>query len=250
MRGVLARQVIASLCFAGTASAQTGMEWPIHSRTRPQPKVVDPGPSTLPVAPPRDAIVLFDGRDLSKWSDKEGNAAKWPVRDGYFETGVDAGDLVSRDSFGDVELHVEWASPTGETGRGQDRGNSGVYLMSLYEVQVLNSYQNETYPDGQAGAIYGQYPPLVNASRPPGEWQSFDITFRGPRFDSSGTLLRPATMTIMHNGVLVQDNVTLTGPTAHYQRPKYMKHPERLPLLLQDHSHPVRYRNIWLRELR
>jgi hypothetical protein len=126
---------------------------------------VDPGPGSLPVAPPRDAIVLFDGISLAKWSQKNGEAAKWVLRDGYFEVGVDAGDLVSRDSFGDVELHVEWAAPVEPNGSGQDRGNSGVYLMSKYELQVLDSYQNETYPDGQAGAIYGQYPPLVNASR-------------------------------------------------------------------------------------
>ena len=250
MRGALVRQLFASLCIANLANAQAVTDWPIHSRTRPQPKVVDPGPSSLPTKAPADAIVLFDGTSLAKWSQKNGDAAKWPLRDGYFETGVDAGDLVSRDAFGDVELHVEWMTPSPPRGSGQDRGNSGVYLMSTYEVQVLDSYQNETYPDGQAGAIYGQYPPLVNASRPPGEWQSYDIVFRGPRFDSSGGLVRPATMTVRHNGVLVQDNVTLTGPTAHYQRPPYVAHPNRLPLLLQDHGHPVRYRNIWLRELK
>ena len=145
--------------------------------------------------------------------------------------------------------HIEWMTPPPK-GTGQERGNSGVYLMSRYELQVLDSYQNETYPDGQAGAIYGQFPPLVNASRPPGEWQSYDIVFRGPRFDSSGALLRPATMTVRHNGVLVQDNVTLTGPVGHYQRPPYVAHPEKQPLLLQDHGNPVRFRYIWLRELK
>ena len=247
MRGTLVRQLLASLLIASTASAQAVMDWPIHSPKRPQPKVVDPGPSSLPVAPPRDAVILFDGTSLAKWSQKNGDAAKWVVRDGYFE--ANAGDLVTRDSFGDVELHVEWMAPPPK-GSGQERGNSGVYLMSTYELQVLDSYHNETYPDGQAGAIYGQYPPLVNASRPPGEWQSYDVVFRGPRFDSSGGLLRPATMTVRHNGVLVQDNVTLTGPTGHYQRPPYAAHPDRLPLLLQDHGNPVRYRNIWLRELK
>ena len=249
MHGALVRQLFASLYVANLASAQVVQEWAQHSRSRPQPKVVDPGPSSLPVAPPRDAIVLFDGTNLEKWSQKNGDAAKWIVRDGYFEVGVDDGDLVTRDSFGDVELHVEWMTPPPK-GTGQERGNSGIYLMSKYELQVLDSYQNETYPDGQAGAIYGQFPPLVNASRPPGEWQSYDIMFRGPRFDSSGGLLRPATMTVRHNGVLVQDNVTLTGPVGHYQRPPYVAHPEKLPLLLQDHGNPVRYRNIWLRDLK
>jgi hypothetical protein len=249
MCSALVRQLFASLCIANLANAQAVTEWAVHSRTRPQPKVVDPGPSSLPTPAPADAIVLFDGTSLAKWSQKNGEAAKWAVRDGYFETGVDAGDLVSRDAFGDVELHVEFMTPPPK-GSGQDRGNSGVYLMSKYEIQVLDSYQNETYPDGQAAAIYGQYPPLVNASRPPGVWQSYDIVFRGPRFDSSGGLTQPATMTVRHNGVLVQDNVTLTGPTAHYQRPPYTEHPNRLPLLLQDHGNPVRYRNIWLRELK
>jgi hypothetical protein len=241
--------LFASLFIASVASAQAVTDWPIHSRTRPQPKVVDPGPGSLPVAPPSDAIVLFDGTSLSKWRQKNGNAAKWVVRDGYFEVSRGAGDLVTRDAFGDVELHVEWMTPPPK-GSGQERGNSGVYLMSTYELQVLDSYQNETYPDGQAGSIYGQFPPLVNASRPPGEWQSYDVVFRGPRFNSSGGLQRPATMTVRHNGVLVQDNVTLTGPTGHYQRPPYVAHATRLPILLQDHGNPVRYRNIWLRELK
>ena len=239
MRGTLVRQLLASLFIASAASAQAVKDWPIHSPTRPQPKVVDPGPSSLPVAPPRDAVILFDGTSLAKWKQKDDAAAKWVVRDGYFEVSAGAGDLMSRDSFGDVELHVEWMAPPPK-GKGQERGNSGVYLMSTYELQVLDSYQNETYPDGQAGSIYGQFPPLVNASRPPGEWQSYDVVFRRPRFDSSGGLQRPATMTVRHNGVLVQDNVTLTGPTGHYQRPPYVAHPDKLPILLQDHGNPVR----------
>jgi hypothetical protein len=160
------------------------------------------------------------------------------------------GDLLTRDGFGDVQLHVEWATPSPARGEGQARGNSGVYLMEHYELQVLDSYQNATYPDGQAAALYGQFPPLVNASRPPGVWQSYDIIFHGPRFDAAGNLLRPATMTVLHNGVLVQDHSRLTGPTGHYARPPYAAHPGRLSIRLQDHGDPVRYRNIWLRELK
>ena len=249
MDRIIVRLLCASALMAGVANAQPSKEWPIHSPDRPQPPVVDPGAGALPVPPPKDAIVLFDGTDLSKWVHFNGAPAAWAVRDGYFEVRRGSGNLMTRDSFGDAQLHVEWASPDPARGTGQDRGNSGVYLMNKYEVQVLDSYGNKTYPDGQAAAIYGQFPPLVNASRPPGAWQSYDIVFRGPRFDSSGTLLRPATMTVLHNGVLVQDHVTLSGPSAHYARPPYEAHPDKLPILIQDHSHPVRYRNIWIREL-
>jgi len=248
-------RIVVGLVFMGcvipvTITAQEPKDWPIHSRERPLPPVVDPGAGALPVPPPKDAIVLFDGTNLSKWVHPDGNAAKWIVRDGYFEVQPGSGNLMTRDSFGDVQLHVEWASPSPAKGTDQDRGNSGVYLMNKYELQVLDSYASKTYADGQAGALYGQFPPLVNASRPPGTWQSYDIVFHGPRFDSSGRLLRPATMTVLHNGVLVQDHATLTGPTGHYARPPYEVHPEKLSILLQDHSHPVRFRNIWLRELR
>jgi Domain of Unknown Function (DUF1080) len=147
-------------------------------------------------------------------------------------------------------LHVEFAEPAPPKGESQERGNSGVFLMGLYEIQVLDSYENKTYADGQASAVYGQYPPLVNASRPPGQWQSYDIVFHGPRFDKEGKLMRAARATVLHDGVLVQDNVELSGPTAHGQRPPYKAHPEKLPLALQDHGDPVRYRNIWIRELK
>jgi hypothetical protein len=247
----LVRSVVAMSVLAIPLSAQPSTQWPIHSKERPQPAVVAPPVSTLPVKPPAGAIVLFDGTGLSKWLQVRGDsAAQWVVRDGYFEVKAGTGDLRTRDGFGDVELHVEWASPKPPRGSEQGRGNSGVYLMSKYELQVLDSWENPTYADGMAGAIYGQYPPLVNAARPPGEWQSYDVVFRGPRFDSSGRLLRPATMTVHFNGVLVQDNVTLSGPTGHYSRPPYVAHPDKLPILLQDHGDPVRYRNIWLRELK
>ena len=249
MNGRLVRFFCAAVLWAGPVSAQVDTRWPQHSLDRPQPLVVDPGPGALPVPPPKDAVVLFDGGDLSKWAQADGKPAAWIVRDGYFEVRPGSGQLVSRDSFGDVQLHIEFMSPSPPRGTGQGRGNSGVFLMNKYEMQVLDSYQNTTYPDGQAGAMYGQFPPLVNASRPPGAWQSYDIIFHGPRFDSSGRLTRPATVTALHNGILVQDDVTLTGPVGHYVRPPYEAHPEKLPLGLQDHGNPVRFRNIWLREL-
>lgn len=220
-----------------------------HDRNCPAPRVVDPGPGLgNPLPPPADAIVLFNGKDLTKWRSGEG-PAKWKVKDGYFEVSPGSGMLSTADGFGDVQLHIEWAAPDPPRGTDQDRGNSGVFLMGRYEVQVLDSWQNVTYPDGQAAAVYGQYPPLVNASRKPGEWQSYDILFRRPRFGSDGSVQSPAVITVLHNGILVQDHVELTGPTAHQRRPPYQAHPDRLPIGLQDHEHPVRYRNIWVRNL-
>jgi hypothetical protein len=233
--------------------AQVDTKWKIHDLTRPVPPVVDPGTSSTPDSPghpPSDALVLFDGKDLSKWAHKDGSAAKWKVENGYFEVVPKTGYIYTRAAFGDCQLHVEFAEPAPPKGEDQDRGNSGVFLQGLYETQVLDSYESKTYADGQAAAIYGQYPPLVNASRPPGQWQTYDIVFHGPRFDKDGKLLRPARETVFHNGVLVQDNVELSGPTAHGERPPYKAHAEKLPLALQDHSHPVRYRNIWIRELK
>jgi hypothetical protein len=251
MNGRFVRLAVAMMIVGMPAGAQPSHQWPQHSMDRPKPAVVDPGAGMLPVPPPKDARVLFDGTGLSKWAHADGKPASWIVRDGYFEVRPRSGMLVTRDSLGsDIQLHIEWVSPNPPTGTGQNRGNSGVFLMSKYEVQVLDSYENATYADGQAGAVYGQYPPLVNASRPPGQWQSYDIVFHGPRFDSSGRLTRPATVTVLHNGILVQDNVTLEGPVGHHARPPYEAHPERLPLGLQDHGDLVRFRNIWVRELR
>ena len=233
------------------ASGPTAGDWPQHDESRPQPPVVDPGPPPeRPAPPPSDAVVLFDGKDLSKWrSAKDGGPAKWKVENGYVEVVRDTGDIRTEQGFGDCQLHVEWATPAPGVGEGQHRGNSGVFLMGLYEVQVLDSYGNRTYPDGQAAALYGQYPPLVNASRPPGQWQTYDIVFRRPRFDAQGKLLRPARITVLHNGVLVQDDRELSGPTANKSRPPYKAHPDTLPLGLQDHDDAVRYRNVWIREL-
>jgi hypothetical protein len=250
---VLRRTILPALALALMTrglTAQDPQRWAIHDMRRPKPAVVNPGPGSPPVPPPRDAIVLFDGTDLRRWKQSNGEPARWIVRDGYMEVRSGTGTLQTLDGFGDVQLHVEWMSPSPPRGSGQDRGNSGVYLMERYEVQVLDSYENETYADGQAAALYGQFPPLVNASRPPGQWQSYDIVFRRPRFAADSSLQQPATITVIHNGVLVQDHVTLTGPTGHYARPPYAWHPDRLSILLQDHAHPVRYRNIWLRELK
>ena len=230
------------------AAQQPTISWPQHSMDRPQPPVVTPAPPGAPVPPPSDAIVLFDGKDLSQWTSDSGKPAGWKLEAGYMEVAGD-GDLVSKRAFGDVQLHVEWETPTPAKGEGQERGNSGVYLMSRYEVQVLDSYQNPTYPDGQAAAVYGQYPPLVNASRPPGTWQTYDIVFHRPHFTMDGKLEQPARVTVIHNGVLVEDNVALTGPTAHQRRPPYVAHPDTMPLLLQNHGNAVRYRNIWVRPL-
>jgi hypothetical protein len=239
-------------CLVPLCLAQAPMKWKIHDPNRPLPPVIDPGTASTPDAPgrpPSDAVVLFDGKDLSHWADKDGKPAPWKVESGYMEVLPKSGYIYTREPFGDCQLHVEFAEPLPAVGESQERGNSGVFLHGLYEIQVLDSYQNKTYADGEASAVYGQYPPLVNASRPPGQWQTYDIVFHGPRFDKAGKLLSPARVTVLRNGVLVQDNVELTGPTAHGERPPYKPTPEKLPLALQDHGNPVRYRNIWIREL-
>ena len=221
--------------------------WAVHDKNRPQPKVIAPGKQAG--QPPSDAIVLFDVSDLSQWvSTKDSEPAKWKVENGYMEVVDKTGSLRTSRSFGDCQLHIEWATPTQITGSGQDRGNSGVYLMGRYEVQVLDSYNNVTYADGQAASIYGQNPPMVNACRPLGQWQSFDIIFRRPIFKGK-KVAKPATITVLHNGVLVQDHWVIEGPAVHKERAKYSLHKDKLPLMLQNHHNPVRYRNIWLREL-
>ena len=236
--------------FDGQTSS--GKQWEIHDLNRPQPPVIEPGSFSTqdqPGRPPSDAVVLFDGKDMSSWRNVSGEPAKWKVERGYMEVVKGTGTIATRQGFGDCQVHVEWMAPAPAHGDGQERGNSGVFLMGVYEVQVLDSYLNKTYPDGQAAAVYGQYPPMVNASRPPGQWQSYDIVFHRPRFDRDGKLVRPTHMTLLHNGVLALDNVELTGPTAHRERPPYKAHADKLPLTLQDHGDPVRYRNIWIREL-
>ncbi len=225
--------------------------WAVHDKNRPQPKIVDPGAaSTQDKAgrAPADAIVLFDGTDLSQWESTKGKPATWKVENGYIEIVGRTGSLRTKQSFGDCQLHIEWATPAVSKGKGQGRGNSGVYLMSKYEVQVLDSYDSVTYPDGQAASLYGQSPPMVNASRAPGQWQSYDIIFHRPIFKGD-KVVRPATMTVLHNGVLVQDHFVLTGISTHKKRAKYRPHPDKLPVTLQDHGDPIRYRNIWIRPL-
>ncbi len=247
-------RITAFLLFSSTlpraAAAQTPAGWRVHDMSRPRPPRVEPAPQRLPTLPPGDAVVLFDGTDLSRWRGDDGGPAGWRVGDGFMEVVVGAGSIRTKDVFGDVQLHIEWAAPYPPTGAGQDRGNSGVYFMERYEVQVLDSRDSETYADGQAGAVYGQAPPLVNASLPAGEWQAYDIVFRRPRFDSNGRLVKPARITAFHNGVLIQDAVELAGPTMWLQPLPYQVHPDQLPLMLQNHDHPVRFRNVWVRRLR
>jgi hypothetical protein len=227
-----------------------GTPWRIHDAARPHPRVVTPGATAS--APPSDAIVLFDGTNLSKFAHSKGGElldAKWVVRDGYFEVVPKTGSIVTRDRFGDIQLHLEFATPDPPRGASQDRGNSGVIFMGYYEVQLLDSFENLTYADGQAASIYGEYPPLVNAARRPGEWQTYDIVFEAPKFKGT-TLVSPAYVTVIWNGVLVHHRRALMGRTsATTTIHGYTLHDAELPLTLQDHSHPVRFRNIWARRL-
>jgi len=221
--------------------------WFVHDLSRPQPEIVKSAINIVP--PPSNATVLFDGKDLSKWQSLKNGPAKWIVKDGYMEVAKKAGDIRTKGSFGSCKLHVEWASPKEVKGHSQERGNSGIFLMGKYEVQVLDCYNNMTYPDGQAGAIYGQYPPLYNACLGPGQWQSYDITFYRPIFNENGKLTKSGRISVLHNGVLVQKDVELLGETVHKKRAKYKAHADKLPIVLQDHGNPVKYRNIWLVEL-
>jgi hypothetical protein len=252
MRRLLTLAVVSLLLPVMPLMAQQipDIPWPPTDSTRPRPPVVTPAPAGAPVPAPSDAVVLFDGKDLSQWRSEDGKPAAWTVRDGYMEVKPGTGAIQTAAGYGSVQLHIEWMSPTPPHGEGQERGNSGVFLMGMYEVQVLDSYDSPTYADGQAASIYGQYPPLVDASRKPGEWQTYDIIFHAPVFRPDGSLERPATMTVFHNGVLVQDHAVLTGPTAHQARPPYKAHADKLPLMLQDHGSLVRYREVWVRELK
>jgi hypothetical protein len=226
--------------------------WAVHDRNRPQPALVMPGTFSSqeqPGKPPSDAVVLFDGADLSKWEADEGQGVptKWVVKNGAMECVPGSGYIRTKDKFGDCQLHVEWAAPTKVQGESQGRGNSGVFLMGLVEIQVLDNYNNPTYADGFAGSLYGVNP-MANALRPPGEFQSYDIVFRRPVY-KDGIALDPGHVTVLLNGVLVQDNTMLEGGTGHRARSKPGAFPETGPLKLQDHGNPVRYRNIWYRPL-
>lgn len=236
------RRVIASTCLilAGAGSAlaqeyQNGIEWK-------KPEIVKPGETNS--APPSDAIVLFDGKDVSHWK----GAEKWKVEDGVLVVG--AGQITSREEFGDCQVHIEWSAPTPAKGSGQGRGNSGLFLMGRYELQILDSYENETYFDGQAGAIYKQTPPMVNAMRAPGQWNTYDVFWTAPRFNEDGSLKSPAYITAVHNGVLILNHFELKGDTPFNRPPKYEKHADKGPISLQDHGNPLRFRNIWVREIK
>ena len=241
--------VAASALFSLVAIPVVG-QGDIHERAKvteiwePVPPMVNPGTAG---SPPSDAIVLFDGSDLEEWESVAGGPAEWKLDNDAMT--VDAkGDIQTKRELGNVQLHIEWRTPFEVVGESQERGNSGIFLAGRYEVQVLDSYDNATYSNGQAGSVYKQHIPLVNASRGPGEWQSFDIVFMAPLFNDGGRVIRPATVTVFHNGVLVQNNVTIQGPTTYVGKPRYEAH-GKAPLRLQDHRNPVSYRNIWIREL-
>ena len=250
--------VAATMGCSGSAQDEPGFrdtpmlpdgKWRVHDADRPHPETVTPG--DVPGAPPSNAIVLFDGTSLDAWQPQ---ATPWIVRDGAVVStprseGEGENALVSKESFGDVQLHLEFRSPNPPESSSQDRGNSGIWFMQRYEIQILDGYDNPTYADGTVGAIYGWKPPLVNASRPPGEWQSYDIVFERPRFGPDGKLLRPAYITAFLNGVLVQNRQPWLGPTVWRQVGKYEPHGDAAPIQLQDHNSPVSFRNIWVRRL-
>lgn len=215
----------------------------------PVPPKVTPGANNT--APPSDAIVLFDGTNLDGFvSAGDGSSpAGWTIENGELVVTKGKGDIQSKKAFGDAQYHVEWSSPTEIVGEGQGRGNSGFFLMGMYEVQILDSYESKTYTNGQAGSIYKQHPPLAMALRPAGEWNYYDIIFKAPRFNKDGIVTSEATVTLLMNGVVVQNNVILRGPTEYIGIPNYKAHAEKLPIKLQDHGNPVRFRNIWVREL-
>lgn len=232
-----------------------GTPYHVHDPSRPRPVVITPGAQVGQA--PSDAIVLFDGTDLSKWSAATfGTAsytqteapAPWKVENGYFEVVPGTGGIATREQFGDAQVHIEWAAPASRRGNSQNRGNSGLFLMGLYEVQILDNHDNPTYADGTAGAIYGQWPPLVNALRPAGEWQSYDVVFEAPRFEN-GKLVKPAFVTAFVNGVLVHNRKPSMGPMVYRAVAQYAPHPAEGPIALQDHDHPVRFRNVWVRRL-
>jgi hypothetical protein len=225
------------------------VDYRVHDAERPHPDPVDPGPAALPMGPPDDATVLLGAEDpsLDGWRDPDDGPAGWIEHDDSVEVEPGSGDIHTADPIGNCQLHVEWRTPD-NAASGQGAGNSGVFLMDRYEIQVLNNYENPTYADGFAGAVYGQHPPAVNASRPPLEWQSYDILWHGPRFVDGEQVERPR-VTVFHNGVLVQDDTELLGPTAHQELPTVEPHPPEAPLRLQDHGDRVRFRNVWYRPL-
>src|SRR2546422_1900885 len=226
-----------------------GTKWHVHDPDRPKAPIVTPGKTfSLMAPPPSDAVVLFDGKDFSKWKGQKGEV-QWKIEDNYMET-THTGIIRTKDEFGDFQLHLEFATPAEVKGSGQGRGNNGVNIYGRYEIQVLDSYNNETYADGQAAAVYGQTPPLVNASKPPGEWQSYDIIWESPRWDDTGKLVKKAYATVLHNGVVVHHRRELYGNTPYRALGNYDKpHPPQGYIELYEHGNPVRFRNIWIRPL-
>ncbi len=230
-----------------------GQIWRVHDIDRPSPPIVEPGTNSTQIeigTPPSDAIVLFDGTNTDMWTNRNGEACSWALVEGHaMEVTPRSGDIKSKQGFGTCQLHVEWRAPTEIYADSQGRGNSGVFLMDQYEIQVLDSFDNPTYADGSAAAIYGQYPPLVNACVPPGRWNVYDVVFEAPEY-TFGRLLSPAYLTVFHNGILVHLRQELQGPTKHRALASYVDHhPPKGPLVLQDHGDRVQFRNIWIREL-
>jgi hypothetical protein len=228
-----------------------GQKWRVHDDARPRPPVVKPGARFSDMAPPpADAVVLFDGTDLSKWQVSNGDAAKWKIESGYMEVAPKSGSIRTKDLFADFQLHLEFATPAKVESNSQGRGNSGVLMNGIYEVQILESYENKSYADGQAGALYGQRPPRFNAARPPGEWQTYDIIFESPRWDAEGRVVKKAYVTVIHNGVVLHHRQEYLGNTPHKRVGNYNKpHAPEMFIQLQDHNNPTRFRNIWVRSI-
>ena len=234
------------LFFSLTSFAQSKKTPESTELWEPVPPIVTPGEGT---SAPSDALILFDGTNLNEWTNAKGDVAGWTVADGCFTVKPGTGIIKTKRGFGDCQLHIEWRSPVEVKGEGQGRGNSGIFLQDRYEVQVLDSYDNKTYSNGQAGSIYKQSIPLVNACRKPGEWQVYDIIYQSPRFSENGRIAVPARITVLHNGVVIQNNVEIRGTTPFIGLPEYIPHGMKEPLSLQDHGNLVSYRNIWIREL-
>jgi Domain of Unknown Function (DUF1080) len=244
----------ASVFAAGVGYEDTpqipGQKWKVHDKNRPNPPIVQPGASFSHQAPPpADAIVLFDGKDLSKWKGGKDGIPSWKVENGYFEVVKGTGDIQTKEKFGNFQLHFEWSAPNPPKGESQGRGNSGLFLHGLYEIQVLDVYNNKTYADGQAGGLYGVWPPLQNAMKKPGDWNTYDLAFEGPLFDGEGKVTRKASVTLIHNGVVLHHKQEFIGPSGHRSVPVYKKYDGTGPIRLQDHGDPVRFRNIWIRPL-
>ncbi|MFM1804227.1 MAG: hypothetical protein RL136_1106 [Planctomycetota bacterium] len=231
----------AALLAAAPGSQDGGRKWGVHDKERPQPAMVTPGGHGKA---PSDAVVLFDGSNLDAWT-----GGAWEVKDGYFQVKPGSGNIRTKEGFGSCQLHIEWMIPADRECNGQQGCNSGVFFMDRYELQILGSNPNKTYVDGMAGAMYGQYPPLVNACNPNGQWNTYDVIFHAPKFHADGLLAKPGTMTVFLNGVLVQDHSEIWGATAHAAVAKYSAHEPKLPIGLQDHGDPLCFRNVWLRPL-